>query len=34
MDLPVQEALRRFRALKRDQNPNTVKVGETRMQLL
>ena len=27
MDLPVQEALRRFRAIKRGQNPNTIKGG-------
>lgn len=27
MDLPVQEALRRFRALKRGQNPNTMTGG-------
>lgn len=27
MDLPVQEALRRFRAIKRGQNPNTMTGG-------
>ena len=27
MDLPVQEALRRFKALKRGQNPNTMTGG-------
>lgn len=27
MDLPVQEAMRRFRAIKRGQNPNTMTGG-------
>ncbi len=27
MDLPLQEALRRFRAIKRGQNPNTITGG-------
>lgn len=27
MDLPVQEALRRFRAIKRGQDPNTMTGG-------